>query len=143
VHALVDVDWNLNIDVLPKDLRQDLRLEKRSTKSPLLDILLVCRSFYFAGIAAFFGENVLRFESVSHLDRLTAILDLDRRRCIRHVLFHSHFHGGVLWNLDLVALGERYDSPRHSLSLMQALIPPTVSGSASASRNSRRSRQRE
>ena len=115
VHALVDVDWNVNIDVLPKILRQDIRLERKSTKSPLLDILLVCRSFYFAGIAAFFGENVLSFETVRHLERFTATLDLDRRRCIRHVLFHSQFHSGILWDRDLVSLGKRYDSPRHNI----------------------------
>lgn len=77
----------------------------RVNKSDLLDILLVSRNFYFAGIAAFFGENVLNFENVCPVEQLTATLDLDRRRCIRHIVFHLHIHQSLReWD---VALGER------------------------------------
>jgi hypothetical protein len=77
------------------------------SKSNLLDILLVCRSFYFAGIAAFFGENVLQFENAHHLDRLTATLDLDRRRCIRHIVFQPYLYGQWREKWDVAAVGER------------------------------------
>ena len=71
-------------------LRNQYYNTPKVTKSDLLDILLVSRSFYFAGIAAFFGENVLQFENMQHLDRLTATLDLDRRRCIRHIALKTN-----------------------------------------------------
>ena len=73
----------------------------KALKSPLLDILLVSRAFYFAGIAAFFRENVLKFDNVQHLDRLTSKLDTDRRRCIRRVVFQFAFHD--LWCSELKA----------------------------------------
>ena len=60
-------------------------------RSPLLNILLVSRAFYFAGIAAFFGENVLEFNDILHLNRLTSKLDLDRRRCMRRITFDFPF----------------------------------------------------
>ena len=63
----------------------------KSVKSPLLDILLVSRSFYFAGIEAFFGENVFKFDDIRHLELLTSKLDTDRRRCIRRIRFQVRF----------------------------------------------------
>lgn len=79
----------------------------KANKSNLLDILLVCRSFYFAGIAAFFGENVFQFENVHHLERLTATLDLDRRRCIRHITFQPYFYSQWRERWDVASVGER------------------------------------
>jgi hypothetical protein len=79
----------------------------KANKSKLLNILLVSRSFYFASIAAFYGENVLQFENAQHLDRLTATLDLDRRRCIRHIAFQPYWYSQWRERWDVPAVGER------------------------------------
>lgn len=104
IHNLVTRDWVNSISVGPRGV-----VAPKAIKSPLLDILSVSRSFYFAGIAAFFGENTLKFASVHHLDRLTATLDLDRRRCIRHIIFtSSDFQGGLLADRNGIGpIGER------------------------------------
>lgn len=57
-----------------------------ASKSPLLTVLRVCRAFYFAGTAAFFGGNIFRFTSASQLERMTRTLDIDRRRHIARVV---------------------------------------------------------
>ena len=73
----------------------------------LLDILLVCRDFYFAGIAAFFGGNTLHFDNIAHLQQFTKKLDVDRRRCIKRITldkeWHAQWHGtkaGFQWTCE-------------------------------------------
>lgn len=68
----------------------------RTDKSPLLEILLVCKAFYFAGIASFFGDNVLRFDNLRHLERLAGKLDVDRRCCIRRIEVDYVFRVGFV-----------------------------------------------
>ena len=81
LHSLVATTWEQSISNL--DFRKDPAIpDRRVDKSPLLDVLLVCRHFYFAGIAAFFGDNLLHFDNIRHLDVPTKKLDMDRRGCI-------------------------------------------------------------
>jgi hypothetical protein len=87
LHALITVDWNQSISVSSSYVRDHLPLLRKSARSYLLDILIVSRAFYFAGIDAFFGGNVFALEDLRHLDKLTTTLDLDRRRSIRRLVF--------------------------------------------------------
>ncbi|KAK5127592.1 hypothetical protein LTR85_006932 [Meristemomyces frigidus] len=55
----------------------------RPIKSSLLDVLLVCKSFYYTGIEAFYGGNMLRFRDLDQLQRFMRSMQSDRRRCIK------------------------------------------------------------
>jgi len=56
---------------------------------PPLDLLLVCKSFYFAAIPAFYGSNTLSFPSVGPLDLFVKEVGVDRKRAIRTVASRS------------------------------------------------------
>lgn len=66
----------------PPSYNDAVRAVTGANKSELLGSLLVCRDFYFAGVAAFFGGNVFKFESVASLEQMSRRLDIDRRRHI-------------------------------------------------------------
>ena len=100
VYDLGNVQWKHNSSLFPTHVQAELRARRKAIKSPLLELLLVSRQFYFAGIAAFFGENVLKFEDLQHLAQLNKTLDLDRRRCIRSIELHFKFHQGLIWGLE-------------------------------------------
>lgn len=57
-------------------------------KSPLLDILLVSKDFYYAGIKAYYGLNTLQFHTATHLKQFAETVGIDRRRCIRSIVVH-------------------------------------------------------
>lgn len=61
-------------------------------KSNLLDILLVSRHFYFAGITSFFRENVFHFESMQHLHGLARQLNVDRKHCIAKIAIQHEWY---------------------------------------------------
>ena len=90
LHALTTVDWSDWRHSTSENFsyaQEHFPLFRKSARSNLIDILLVSRPFYFAGIDAFFAGNVFAFEDPQHLDQLTSKLDLDRRRKIRRVVF--------------------------------------------------------
>lgn len=84
LQRLLSVDWNQPIQ--SRYYCRDPIIPNESTsKSLLLDVLLVSRQFYFAGIAAFFGENTIGLDDARGLQRFTEDLDTDRRYCIRNL----------------------------------------------------------
>lgn len=50
-----------------------------------LDMLLVCRRFYYAGIEAFYGRLSFRFVTARSLLELTKKLGKDRKKCIKRI----------------------------------------------------------
>ena len=78
-------------------------------QSNLLDVLVVCRDFYFAGIKAFYGENTLRFVGEDHLEHYVESLDSERRDCVRNIVLVQADPGLLskdakkrTWNLSLI-----------------------------------------
>ena len=55
-------------------------------KLSLLEVLLTCKSFYFAGIEAFYGGNELAFSSTFALRGFLEVVRTDRARCITKVV---------------------------------------------------------
>ncbi|EME83747.1 uncharacterized protein MYCFIDRAFT_172822 [Pseudocercospora fijiensis CIRAD86] len=54
-------------------------------KDRSLDILLVSKAFYFAGVEAFYSSNTFQFGSVTALTKLLNSIDSDRKNCIQKI----------------------------------------------------------
>ncbi|KXS96083.1 hypothetical protein AC578_6376 [Pseudocercospora eumusae] len=54
-------------------------------KDRSLDILLVSKAFYFAGLEAFYSSNIFQFDSVTALTKLLNATHSDRRNCIQNI----------------------------------------------------------
>lgn len=60
---------------------------RRTRKSDLLKILLVCREFYFAGLEAYYGGNVFHFDSpLDFRDTFIKTLSDRHKACIKRVV---------------------------------------------------------
>ena len=102
-------------------MRDHIPPPRKSARSDLLDVLLVSRAFYFAGINAFFGGNVFALEDLRHLDKLTTTLDLDRRRSIRRLVFQIPMvETSFLWKQTPAAVGAQLSASFDRLPSLQA-----------------------
>lgn len=70
---------------------------KRTRKSDLLKILLVCHEFYFAGLEAYYGGNVFHFDSpLDFRDTFIKTLSDRHKACIKHVVIDwEWYHSDV------------------------------------------------
>lgn len=94
MYGLTDIHWYTG----PNYSLSRNRVLEKSVKSDILDVLLVCRQFYFAGIEAFFSENIFNFNDLSHLTKFVDAVDLDRRRCVKSVVLQ--FSTAYTWRVD-------------------------------------------
>lgn len=87
LHKPHEYRWAKELSSLRPNNTKDPKRFKRTRRSPLLKILLVCRDFYFAGLEAYYCGNVFHFDSPLDF-RETFVQGLSERHkaCVKRIV---------------------------------------------------------
>lgn len=85
--------WAKELDSLRPTPASNERKRRRTRKSPLSKILLICRDFYFAGLEAYYGGNVFHFDTpLDFRDLFIETLSDRHKACVKQVIVDWEWH---------------------------------------------------